>query len=127
MSGKVTQVPLSLGAVLLTFNFPSKKSILSFNGLILVLISDFQRPLNCFSVVFLILKFSSASLLSFFAHGKGLGHNSFKKGLVVPQILRDTFSGLAISDVLDYPKTGSLAKNHFWRVSTQKKRCALII
>ena len=77
--------------------------------------------------MFLILKFSSASPLSFFAHGKVLGHNSFKKGLVVPQRLRDTFSGLAISDVLNYPKTGSLAKNHFWLVATQKKRSVLII
>ena len=125
--GEVTQAPLSLGAVLSTFNFPSKKSFLSFNGPILVLISDFQRPLKLLSVVFLILKFSSASPLSFFAHGKGLGHISFKKGLVVPQRLRDTFGALAISDVLNYPKTGSLAKNHFWLVATQKKRCVLII
>ena len=79
------------------------------------------------SVLFLILKFSSASPLSFFAHGKGLGHISFKKGLVVPQRLRDTFSGLAISDVLNYSKTGSLAKNHFWLVATHEKRNVLII
>ena len=77
--------------------------------------------------MFLILKFSSASPLSFFAHGKVLGHNSFKKGLVVPQRLRDTFSGLAISDVLNYSKTGSLAKNHFWLVATHEKRNVLII
>ena len=38
-------------------------------------------------VVFLILKFSSASLLSFFAHVKGLGHISSKKYFVVPQRL----------------------------------------
>ena len=71
--------------------------------------------------MFLILKSSSASPLLFFAQGKILGHDSFKKGLVVPQRLRDTFSGLAISDLLNYPKTGSLAKNHFWLLATQKR------
>ena len=31
------------------------------------------------------------------------------------------------TDILNYPKTGSLAKNHFWFVATQKERSVLII
>ena len=78
--GEVTEVPLSLRAVLSTSILPTKNNF-------------FQ----------------------FFAHEKGLGHISLVFGILV------------ITGMLNYSKTGSLAKNHFWLVAKQKKRSVLII
>ena len=57
----------------------------------------------------------------------GIGHISFKKSLVVPQRLRNKFGILVLSDILNYPKKGSLAKNNFRLVAAQKERSVLKI
>ena len=58
----------------------------------------------------------------------GLGHISSKKNVWL--FRKDRRINLAFwryTDILNYPKTGSLAKNHFWFVATQKERSVLII
>ena len=77
--GEVTQAPRSLKAILLTPNFPSRKSFLSFLGTILVLISDSQRQLNFFALCYKLLNSLLPVYFQFSAHMKGLGHISLKK------------------------------------------------
>ena len=69
-----------------------------------------QVPLSLRAVLSTSILLSNNNFLSFFAHEKGLGHISL------------AFGTLVITDILKYPKTGRLPKNHFWLVTTQKKR-----
>ena len=69
-----------------------------------------QVPLSLRAVLSTSILLSKNNFLSFFAHEKGLGHISLAFGILV------------ITDILKYPRTGRLPKNHFWLVATQKKR-----
>ena len=81
-------------------------------------------------VVFLILKFSSTRVFfHFFAHERGyITYPSvLKKVWLFRKDWRINLAFWWYTDILNYPKTGSLAKNHFWFVATQRERSVLII